>query len=105
VLLPSGDLVARVVCLACAKRAVAIVPVKRSQLCSSCTIPSDTREASVCGRCLNEQVHKAVTMSLQPFATHLHGLAKAYRLNSDPKAEGLQMAAELLESARPEGVR
>lgn len=87
VLLPTGELVTRLVCGGCASRALAIVPVRRSALCSSCP-GSDSREASVCARCSNEMAHRAVTTALAPFIAYIRGLAKAYRLNDDAEGGG-----------------
>ena len=102
VLLPTGELVTRLVCGGCASRALAIVPVRRAALCTCCP-GGDTREASVCARCSNEMAHRAVASALAPFIAHIRGLAKAYRLNDDPRAAGLEVAAEVLDAGRITG--
>lgn len=97
VLLPSGEIAQRLVCGDCAKRAFALVPVRRAVLCTSC--PSgDAREASVCGRCSNEAAHKAVGMALAPFVERIRGMLTAYRADAHPNAAGLEMALDVLES-------
>jgi hypothetical protein len=92
----SGDVVVRLVCRVCAGRALAIVPMLRSTVCGQCR----DHDASVCGGCANDNAHRAVRTALQPFAERLRQLAKAYRLNADPRHEGLDMAADILDAAR-----
>jgi hypothetical protein len=97
-LLPSGELTTRLVCPPCAARALSIVPVQRPALCRSCSPPSAAREATVCAGCAGAEADRAYASAVAPFVERLRGLAKAYRLNGDPRAGGLEMAAEILRS-------
>jgi hypothetical protein len=53
----------------------------------------------VCARCSNDAAHRAAALVLGPFAERLRNLAKAYRLDDKPQWFGLEMAADMLESA------
>lgn len=95
VITDAGDIVVRLVCPRCAKRAVKIVASTRAKLCNLCP-PGETREATACSSCLNKCAHSAVVASWQPLVERLRGAAKAYRLNGDPLATGLEMAADII---------
>lgn len=99
VLLETGDLVVRVVCGACFRRSLRVVAMSRGFPCRQCK-PGEARDATHCGDCVNEAVHKAVVVCLQPFIDSLESKAKAYRLDNNPLHHGLTMAAELLRVAR-----
>jgi hypothetical protein len=101
VLLPDGTLKPFLVCGSCAAKAVSIVPVDRGGVCSACRPTSEARTATLCSGCANTMALGAVRGVLQPYADKLRKLAKAYRLNSDPKHEGLDMAADVLERIDP----
>jgi predicted amidophosphoribosyltransferase len=98
VLFETGELLQRLVCLDCARLALSIVPKRRALLCKQCP-PGDTREGVVCARCSNDAAHRAAALVLGPFAERLRNLAKAYRLDDKPQWFGLEMAADMLESA------
>lgn len=48
-----------------------------------------------------EPTHQHVVLALGPLVTHLRRIAQAYGLNNDPKAEGLEMAADIVERGGP----
>lgn len=93
--MPSGELVMRVVCKACVKRALQVVSVSRTA--PPCDVCRD-KGASVCTGCSALMVAKAHALKLAPYVEQIRKLAKAYRLNDDPKHEGLEMAADVLEA-------
>ena len=84
------------VCTTCWLNGLAICVMTRKQPCSLCT-PGHEADAKVCLSCAKDIGEKAVKGAWVPYVKRIRKLAKAYKLNDDGRAEGLTMAADMLE--------
>lgn len=101
VLFPDGEVKRRRVCRTC-NALPGLIPVRHTALCSTCAPGSEKNVATICGACSNDFAHKAVKAALAPFAERIRGLIFAYDKNDDPRAEGLRMALDILDTAARE---
>jgi hypothetical protein len=97
----AGQLVARLVCLECFKRTVAIVvPAIDAVQCTVCA----QRPASTCAPCVNDAAHAAAKLVVKPFAEHFRKQAKAYELAGDEPHETDKAKARQLRAGRVIGL-